>query len=240
MGNFIASLAKGLQIQLGIPVERITTSPSGVTVTASGQTFSAETAIVTASTAVLAAGGIEFIPPLPTAYTQAFAALPLANIYKCLMGFRTSEVFPSSNDLTFVIPLADEDSPSFIVRFWQTNNVEVIANGDIAHDLETMGTAKATTTLLAALEKTFPGAAAQFDGRISQSAWTTNPFTRGAYSAALPGQVGARSTIAQPIGNQVWFAGEAVAPGGSHGTLQGAYRTGLAAASAAMRAIGLA
>ncbi len=240
MGNFISSLAKGLQIELDTPVQLISTSPDGVTVTASGQTFFAKTVIVTASTSVLAAGGIEFNLPLPTAYTKAFAALPLAHIYKCLLGFRTGEVFPGIDNLTFVVPLGNEDSPSFIVRFWQTNNVEVIASGDIAYNLETMGTANATRTLLAALDKNFPGASAQFDGRISQSALTTNPFRRGAYSAALPHQVGARSTIAQPISEKLWFAGEAVAAGGAHSSLHGAFRTGLAAASGAMRSVGLA
>jgi len=56
--------------------------------TASGQVYNTKTAIVTASTGVLASGGIAFTPALPGAYTQAFRRLPLANVYKALMGLK--------------------------------------------------------------------------------------------------------------------------------------------------------
>jgi monoamine oxidase len=94
--------------------------------------------------------------------------------------------------------------------------------------------------LLATLDAALPGAAAQWDGRITATTWSNNPYTKGAYSGALPGDVGARSVLQQPISGQLWFAGEAVNPTGSRGVVQGAYRSGIAAATAALRTIGLA
>ena len=43
--------------------------------------------------------------------------------------------------------------------------------------------------------------------------WATNPLTRGAYSAARPGRQAARAVLALPLGERVFFAGEAVSQG---------------------------
>jgi len=94
--------------------------------------------------------------------------------------------------------------------------------------------------LLATLDAAFPGAAAQWDGRITASAWSNNPYTKGAYSGALPGEVGARSVLQQPISGQLWFAAKRSTRPVSRGVIQGAYRSGIAAATAALRTIGLA
>ncbi len=41
--------------------------------------------------------------------------------------------------------------------------------------------------------------------------WAKNPWTYGAYAAATPGHHSARADLARPIGDRVFFAGEAVA-----------------------------
>ena len=43
------------------------------------------------------------------------------------------------------------------------------------------------------------------------SGWANNPLTLGAYSAARPGRASARDALAAPLGDRVFFAGEAVA-----------------------------
>lgn len=59
--------------------------------------------------------------------------------------------------------------------------------------------------------------------------WADNPNTLGAYAAALPGEYGARSDLARPIGGKLFFAGEAL--GGSHVALcAGAHKSGEAVA----------
>ena len=62
--------------------------------------------------------------------------------------------------------------------------------------------------MLAALDKPFPGLAAQFNGKAERFMWPTHPFTLGSYACYLPGQW---TTIAnaegRPIGN-LFFAGE--------------------------------
>ena len=41
--------------------------------------------------------------------------------------------------------------------------------------------------------------------------WDSNPWTRGAYAAALPGHHGARAELARPVADRIYFAGEATA-----------------------------
>jgi len=243
VGTVVTGLAKGLSIQTCTPVTAIATSAGGVTVqTATGQTFTSKTIIVTASTAVLAGNGITFSPALPPAYTGAFAALPLANIYKCLMGLtgpRLNVPDPSfGTSFGVVVPLVTGDAAAIFPNFWNTNTVEFIANGALAVDLETGGPAHAAQVLMGQLKTHFPGAT--WDGRITASTWTSNPYTKGAYSGALVGQTQARSLLTQPVNNQLWFAGEAVNATGSRGVIQGAYRSGIAAATAALKTVGLA
>jgi monoamine oxidase len=41
--------------------------------------------------------------------------------------------------------------------------------------------------------------------------WANDPLVRGAYSCVRPGHAGVRRKIAEPVGNRVFFAGEACA-----------------------------
>jgi monoamine oxidase len=62
--------------------------------------------------------------------------------------------------------------------------------------------------MLAALDKPFPGIAAQFNDKAERFFWPTHPFTRASYACYRPGQW---TTIAnaesRPVGN-LFFAGE--------------------------------
>lgn len=52
--------------------------------------------------------------------------------------------------------------------------------------------------------------------------WGKEPFIAGGYSYDPPHSDGARILLAQPIGNQVFFAGEATQSNGHHATVHGA------------------
>jgi monoamine oxidase len=247
MGTFIASLAKGLPIVTSAPVSSIATGGTTVAVTTGSTTYQAKTVIVTAPTNVLAksntSGGITFNPPLPSSYLNAFAGLPLVPIYKALLGFKSSFQFdvppgtvPTQQPFSVVLPLTNTKSSTFFPNFWNTNTCEFIADGALAQTLDAAGNQGAAPLLLAQLETVFPGATAAWDGRITGSNWMSNPYFGGAFSAALPGQYGARALIQKPIGNQMWFAGEATSQGGERGLLLAAYRTGLTAGTAAATA----
>lgn len=249
LGTFVASLAKGLNVRTGAPVSAIATGGTGVTVTANGVAYNAKTVIVTASTNVLAKsnapGGIAFSPALPASYVTGFAALPLTACYKALLGFNPGFSFAvpgvtPPNAFSVALALTNVENATYFPNFWGTNTCEFIATGDLAVQLEQSGSQAAAQTLLTELDTAFPGAKAAWDGRISGSSWMTNPYFGGAFSAAMPGQWSVRRALAQPIGNRLWFAGEAIYDGGARGLIIAAWRSGAAAASAALKTVGLA
>ena len=232
------------------PVSSITTGGQTVSVVANGVTYQAKKIIVTAPTNYLAksntANGITFNPPLPSAYIDAFGGLPLVPVYKALLGFKSafnvpfSPPAPPATSFSVVVPLVNSEISTFFPNFWGTNTCEFIADGALAQQLDAAGNAGAAALLLNELEGTFPGATAAWDGRITGSSWMSNKYFGGAFSAALPGQYPSRALISKPIGNQLWFAGEAASTEHGRGLLQAAFRSGAAAAAAALKTIGLA
>ena len=62
------------------------------------------------------------------------------------------------------------------------------------------------------------------------TAWGSDPFALGAYSAARPGHADARPALATPVSPRLHFAGEACSVN-YFGTVHGAWRSGLAAAA---------
>lgn len=64
--------------------------------------------------------------------------------------------------------------------------------------------------------------------------WLSDPLARGGYSYVLVGGQGARSALARPVGNTLFFAGEAT-DADEAGTVAGALRSGLRAASEILR-----
>jgi monoamine oxidase len=66
--------------------------------------------------------------------------------------------------------------------------------------------------------------------------WGADPFARGSYSFALPGHAEDRQTLAAPVDDRLFFAGEACSKH-DFSTAHGAYRTGNLAAEQAMAAL---
>ncbi len=244
MGNFIEGLAEGLPLELNRSVQRIAYDSSGVAVETRGTTYHAKAVIVTASTAVLAANGIEFAPLLPLAVREAIAAIPLGHIYKAALGFNTDifAKFKTStefNTMTLTTSLSDVPVPTYFAKFWGTNVVEFLADADLAVTLEGMSATGQKNFLLGQLELNVPGVSNAFDGRMTASCWGTNPYTNGAYSHAKTGSVEARAALGAGVARKVFFAGESLAFGGLHSSLHGANTSGIAAAHAALSALGV-
>jgi monoamine oxidase len=72
---------------------------------------------------------------------------------------------------------------------------------------------------------------------IAESRWGRDPYARGAYSHAKPGQAGARAILAAMIEDRIFFAGEACSPH-AFSTAHGAFETGVEAAESAMAGLG--
>ncbi|MBC8097089.1 MAG: FAD-dependent oxidoreductase [Akkermansiaceae bacterium] len=90
--------------------------------------------------------------------------------------------------------------------------------------------------MLTALEKPFPGIAAEFNGKAERFFWPTHPFTRASYACYRPGQW---TTIANAEGRRVgslFFAGEHCSYD-FQGFMNGGAETGKQAAVAIQKAL---
>ncbi|MFD2032161.1 FAD-dependent oxidoreductase [Ancylobacter dichloromethanicus] len=82
----------------------------------------------------------------------------------------------------------------------------------------------------------FPGREGAI-GEVACSRWGQDPLIRGALSAALPGQGAQRRIFADTVQNRIFLAGDYV-PASGWGTLGGAWASGEAAATRALRLFG--
>jgi hypothetical protein len=81
------------------------------------------------------------------------------------------------------------------------------------------------------------GASAIRDLRVlTVTDWLNDPWSRSAWSVVPPGRVAIRETLARPIGERVWFAGEAVSRA-LWGTVGGAWEEGERAAREAVASL---
>jgi len=108
--------------------------------------------------------------------------------------------------------------------------------GDIARELESAGLAAMADFAEAELVHNFGSAVRGKFKPLAASGWMGDPLAGGAYSFARPGATAARATLAAPLDERLFFAGEATSAH-EFATAHGAYLSGLAAGKAAAAAL---
>lgn len=240
MGNFIADFADGVRVELLTPVKEIWWGqPSGVLIkTASGTVIRAKTTIITAPVAVLAKGAIDFKPSLDSAYTDAFSGLKMDTLSKFFLQFNSNVNFNVPNINSVCVPLTPDDPeapapaevPFIITKIYGENIAMLFVMGTLAHRLETEGEEAMLDYSLTKMAKMFDTPINR-DNLVAMShhSWLKDEWSLGCVSYAPPGAVPLRQTLARPINNQLFFAGEAVSLY-AHSSVHGAYETGTTAA----------
>lgn len=240
-GTFVQEFGEEVlpQVRLKSPVTRIVRGADGVTVrTRQGETFSGKMALVTVSTGVLAAGSIEFEPPLPAEKVEAIRGLPMGLLDKVILEFSSDDVFPKKGGetlrdvwLLYGGSLARrDDDMAFVVRPMGTRIAIGFFGGERAWELEKLpnhGREKMIELALAAMSDMCSCDAGKSLVKSRTTDWGANEWTLGAYSAALPGKAAMRQRLAEPIGHQLYFAGEAADYSTYNGSFAGAYNSAL-------------
>ena len=233
MGNFVAEFATGLDIRLSTRVTEIDlTGADRVAVVTDQGPLTAKAVIVTVPVSLLAAGDITFRPALPTAYAQAFADLPFGVVDKVGIAF-ASDIFGDVPANTIVTSHQDEDTDHFgmgLAKLAGQPMMNMFVANDLARALEAEGDAAFDAYAHEFVTATLGADAAAAIARTHIIAWGSDPLTMGSYSAAKVGKVAARATLAEPLDNRLYFAGEAISTT-SHSSLHGAYLTGQCAAT---------
>ena len=237
-GNLISRLAQGLPVELATPVTAIDWgSAECVTVHTARGPIGARAVIVTASTGVLASGAIRFSPALPLATESAIHALPMGHSNKFALSF-TQPVFgdlPPSLWFPVDPPCA---SLELLLRPADAELAVGIFSGEFGRELAAAGAATMREVLLAQLTELFGHEIKRAAAASVAVNWDAEPWVRGYVAAAQPGAADARQRLAEPVGERLFFAGEATSRC-YMGDVHGAWLSGIAAAEAAVAQCGL-
>jgi monoamine oxidase len=199
----------------------------------------ADGAVVTLPLGVLQARQVRFIPELPEKKSAA-NQLIMGHVVKIIICFDSP--FWEERGVT---------RPSFIhargekVPTWWTTRPVVApilvgwAGGPPAEDLTLKADSLILTAAIESLAHTFKMKPATVESQIRTAVvkdWQAEPFSLGAYSYIPVGAITAPITLAEPVANTLFFAGEATNTEGASGTVHGAIATGYRAADQILRA----
>ncbi|MGI9303507.1 MAG: flavin monoamine oxidase family protein [Gammaproteobacteria bacterium] len=223
-GGLIATLGADLPITLNAAVDRIDWSGKSVAIHSNGSTLHARAVVLTVSTAVLAAHVIDFNPALAPGKLEAIHNLPLGVNNKVLIAV-DGDPFGVPMD-TFLISSVESSRVSSLEIFLEGRPlVSGFLGGDLAIELEQAGERAAIEFVADELVQLFGNTVRNSLGKSIATAWSSDPWSRGAYSYAKPGHAHQRPALAAPLAERLFFAGEATSVE-SYGTAHGAYLSG--------------
>ena len=234
-GALVARFGAALPVRLATPVERIDWSGATPRLETPRGSIDARAVVVTVSTAVLAADRMRFTPALPPWKRDAIAGLPLGMANKVALAFRPHALGVPHDTSAHVLANPSE-AIHFQLRPFGRDFVVGHVGGAFAAALEHAGEA---ATIDFAVERL----CAMFGARIARhviaaraTAWQSDQWIGGGYSAARPGEAHRRADLAATLGRRVLFAGEATSRE-FYSTAHGAYLSGVAAARRAIEVL---
>lgn len=234
-GRTIVAHGAGVPVMLSTPVTGIDHSGrDAIRVETAGGAIQARAVIVTVSTNVLAGDAIRFTPALPSK-REAAAALPLGLANKVYLRLDAARDLPVDGHL--IGRPGRAETGAYHLRPLGRPVIEGYLGGRLARDLEQAG---ARAAFAFAADELAGLLGEEFRRRLTPllaTAWGQEPSILGSYAYARPGAAGARATLAAAVDDRLFFAGEATSPH-AFTTAQGAHETGLAAAEAALAALG--
>lgn len=212
-GTLVSRMGSGLPVQLNTPATQIGWNGSGVTVETPAGSIRAKACIVTVSTGVLSAGAIKFTPELPVRKQEAIANLPMGLLAKVTLQFDGERFgLVPNNWLSYWVPNDMPAEACYFLTFPFGFNIMVgFVGGAFGWQLSGEGRQAAVDFAVGEVVKMFGSKARKHFVKGHLTGWAENPWTLGAYAAATPGYHGARAELAKPVGDRIFFAGEAVA-----------------------------
>jgi monoamine oxidase len=238
--QIIDGLASGLSVHTGEVVQTISYSSTGVSITTNTQTLNVDRVVITVPLGVLKANTIQFSPGLPNSFNEALGALDMGVLNKVIL------TFPSAfwENSGFVPGWIGNVKPARGARKEITEFLNFspvlgqpvlmgFTGGAFARATESLSDNETVELAMKSLRRMY-GNSIPSPSAMKRTRWTTDPYSLGSYShVPIGGFAEAYDTLAQPIQNRLFFAGEATTrlyPA----TVHGAYLTGIQQANAIM------
>ena len=235
-GTLIERFARDLDVELNAAVERIDWGGPRVRLHGRRGTVEARVALITVSTGILGTGDIRFTPQLPVWKQEAVAALPLGCHNRICLHLDKNALGPGHPTGATLIE-NDEVPVSLSIRPFDQDQVVALTGGRFATWLERAGIQASEALAKEKLKKLFGADILKHVTGSTVTAWQSDPWVKGAYSAAQPGQFHQRARLGEPLDDRLFFAGEATSSD-FYCTAHGAYLTGIDTMHDAARLLG--
>jgi monoamine oxidase len=236
LGALIARWGAKVPVKLATRVVRVDSTGSQILVITTGGQLSARAVIVTVPTGVLATGQFGFAPQLSAARREAIAQLPMALYNKVALSFTGKAIDAAAGRSILGLTRKEQPFDAF-VRPYGREAAIVFVGGQQAQQIEEEGTGAAVAFAMSALAEIYGDKLRGMLARSFATRWGKDPFARGSWSMATPGNADKRLVLAQPHHDRVFFAGEATDPVWA-ARVGGAYASGLRAAREALAVLG--
>lgn len=228
-GAVIERLALGVPVSLGQPVTAIEWDGAGVRVHAAGGTLPAHAAVITVPTPLYER--IRFRPALPVRKQEAAASLRLGAATRVELRIEGDPFGVEPGTFVVAEPRSARRA-SIQLHPFSRPLASAFYGADLARELEHAGAGAAIAHATDELVAVFGSRCRRHIAGGMVTGWSREPWSLGAYSAALPGHDHARTDLGETVADRLFFAGEACAVA-AQGTAHGAWQTGLAAGAAA-------
>ncbi len=224
-GSLVAHYGRDLPVKTGVEVREIHWDGNGVNVVTNDGSLTAQAAVVTVSTGVLASGEINFSPALPTEKVESFHAFPMGS-YNHIALLYSADVFGMGPN-SYIVPLAaNKRDAGLLSNAAGTDLVMIYVGGDLSWELERNGVDQAIEYGIDYVNSILGTDTRKKFVKGTFTRWGHNRWTRGSYAAAAPGGLPYRDILRRPVGNRIFFAGDACHPEGSSSAAR-AYQTGV-------------
>ncbi len=235
-GTLVAHYGKDINVSLNTPVHKIDWSGQGVVIETARGKLKSKAVIITVSTGVLASGQIKFVPELPQEKHESFNEISMGAYDHIALHF-SRDVFGVGEDGYLIFEIG-EDGKGFgtLANSAGSGLAYCDVGGSWALDLQTEDEAFKINYALGKLKNLLGSDIEKQYIKGSTTAWGLNPLTLGSYASARPGSYKMRKVLRQPVGERVFFAGEAC-HSSIWATVGGAHLSGAETARTVLRLI---
>jgi monoamine oxidase len=234
-GALMAAYGAPLPLAFNCAVTLIDHSAKRLRIETSQGVITADKVIITVPTGLIADEAIRFHPVLP-AKVDAAAGLPLGLADKVMLALADADALPKDGNLRGATMRTEMGT--YHLRPFGQPCIEGFFGGRYARALEDAGDGAIAAASIDEIASFLGNDFRRKLRPLKESRWAHDPFARGSYSHALPGQAHQRAVLAAPVDGRLFFAGEATSLN-FFSTAHGAHDSGERAAKEALAALSL-
>ena len=212
-------------IKLNHIVSQIDWTDSTIKVVDDKTSFFAKKVLLTVPISILKNKSIEFNPPLPKEKALSYFEMGIAERVNIIL-----KKNPFDREFTFLY------SHDTLFNYWlhTTVNLEYFlltawVGGTRANQIQNFNEQKVKETAIDCLSQICPYSQKELKKNLYQifyHSWNQDPFSQGAYSYITPGGIKGPELLAEPVGQKLYFAGEATAQNYQTSTVHSGFESG--------------